>query len=96
MKITDQAALASAATSLTELPHGLRDQLAGFLGIMWSSIACAGTGAWLLFGETVFLQVLVAFGILMTGLTVHRASTAASWRDEPVRHGRSGDSSWRR
>ena len=88
MKITDQAVSASAATSFTDLPLALRDQLAGFLWIMWSSIACAGTGAWLLFGDTVLFQVLVAFGILMTGLTFHRASNAASWQDEPVQYGR--------
>jgi hypothetical protein len=42
--------------------------------MMWSLIFCAGTGAWLWYGELVVFHVLVALGVLVTGMTFHGAN----------------------
>lgn len=92
MQSLNQAIYDSNLIPSKTLPGALRVQLTAFLGLMWASILCAGAGVWLVFGETLFLQVFVAFGTLMTGLTFHRASCVAACRDQAgeqgsVRHG---------
>ena len=96
MNATDQADMASPSTPLNQAPLAQSAQLAAFLGVMWFSIACAGTGVWLVSGGTLFLQILVSLGIIMTGLTLNRASCAVAWRDLPIKHGvPARDTSWR-
>jgi len=42
--------------------------------MMWTLIFCAGTGAWLWYGELVMFHVLVALGAIVTGITFRRAN----------------------
>lgn len=95
MNPTDDISSASDGTSWTDLPLLFHIQLAGFLGVMWSSIVCVGASIWLVSGKTAFLEVLVAFGILMTGLTIYRANHAVSWRSVRVTRGRPARHIWR-
>ena len=59
---------------LTNLPASQRFQIMVYLGTMWTVIFCVGTGAWLWFGQLVILHLLVALGLLVTGLTFRSAS----------------------
>lgn len=59
---------------LRHLPPARRFQVMTFLSIMWTLIFCAGTGAWLWYGELLGLHVAVALGFLITGLTFRQAS----------------------
>ena len=63
--------------SLTDPADALRLQLVSFLGIMWSSILCASLGIWFMYGGFAFQIGLIALGMLMTGLTLHRAILTA-------------------
>lgn len=73
---------------LKKLPPAQRFQAMVMLSIMWTTIFCAGAGAWLWYGELIVLHVLVAFGFLATGLTFHRArSSVATYRDHPLKDG---------
>jgi hypothetical protein len=59
---------------LMNLPASQRFQIMVYLGTMWTVIFCVGTGAWLWFGQLVILHLLVALGLLITGLTFRSAS----------------------
>lgn len=86
MNATDQADTATSKSTLNRPALVRPAQLTVFLGIVWSSIAGAGTGVWLAYGETLFLQILVCLGVLMTGLILNRASCAITWREIAVKH----------
>jgi len=87
MRSMYRAIMDSDNNPLKNLPPAQRFQVMVFLSIMWTTIFCAGAGAWLWYGELVFLHVLVAFGFLATGLTFHRASSVATYRDHPRKDG---------
>lgn len=72
---------------LKNLLPAQRFQIMVFLSIMWTTIFCAGAGAWFWYGELIALHVLVAFGFLVTGLTFHRANRVATYRDHPLEDG---------
>ena len=63
---------------LKSLPAGQRFQVMIALGMMWTLIFCIGTGAWLWYGELVVFHVLVALGLLLTGLTFRRANMSSN------------------
>ena len=86
MKTIHQALSTSASFSFAEASTALRAQLAIFLGVMWASVVSAGTIAWLLIGDLAPLQILAGLAVLMSGLTMHRASSAASWRELPIKY----------
>ncbi len=86
MNATDQADAAASSSPLDHPPFAESARLAAFLGVMWSSIVCAGTGVWLVYGQALFLQILVSLGILMTGLILIRASCSITWRDMAIKH----------
>lgn len=48
------------------------------LGMMWTIIFCAGTGAWLWYGQLVVFHILVALGIVATGAAFQRARALAA------------------
>lgn len=87
MRSLYRAVMDSDSNPLKDLLPAQRFQLMVFLSLMWTTIFCAGAGAWLWYGELIVLHVLVAFGFLATGLTFHRASLAASYRDHPLQDG---------
>jgi len=60
--------------ALRNLPPPQRFQVMVILSIMWTTIFCAGAGAWLWYGELIVLHVLIATGIVVTGITFSRAS----------------------
>ena len=72
---------------LRNLPPAQRFQAMVLLSTMWTAIFCAGTGVWFWYGELVTLHVLVAVGILMTGLSFRRASRTVTYRDHPATDG---------
>ena len=78
--ITDpyRAIMDPAVNPLTNLPASQRFQIMMYLGMMWTVIFCAGTGAWLWFGQLVVLHLLVALGPLVTGLTFRSANDERS------------------
>jgi len=59
---------------LRNLPSGQRFQAMMALGMMWTLTFCAGTGAWLWYGELVVFHVLVVLGVLVTGITFRGAN----------------------
>ena len=72
---------------LRNLPPAQRFQAMVLLSIMWTTIFCAGAGAWLWYGEIVVLHLLVAAGFVVTGVTFRRASRMAGHRDHPAKDG---------
>jgi hypothetical protein len=59
------------------------------LGTMWTTIFCAGAGAWLWYGELMVLHLLLAGGLLMTGATFIKAKSTATYRDHKASDGTS-------
>jgi len=59
---------------LRNLPSSQRFQAMMALSMTWTLIFCAGTGAWLWYGELVVFHVLVALGAIVTGITFRRAN----------------------
>lgn len=82
-----RAVMDSNVNPLRTLPPAQRFQTMVFLSIMWTTVFCAGAGAWYWYGQLIVLHVLVAFGFLVTGLTFHRASRVTSYRDHPLQDG---------
>lgn len=68
---------------LRNLPTAQRFQLMAILSLMWTAIFCAGTGAWIWYGELVTGHVLFALGTLFTGYTFRKALREGSYRDFP-------------
>ena len=52
---------------LRRLPPVQRFQIMSYLGMMWTAIFCAGTGAWIWLGELVVFHILIAAGFAATG-----------------------------
>ncbi len=70
---------------LKNLPPAQRFQLMVSLSVMWTTIFCAGAGAWIWYGELIVLHLLVALGVVVTSLTFRRAARAerGTYRDHP-------------
>ncbi len=60
---------------LKNLPPIQRFQVMVYLSFMWTTIFCAGAGAWFWYGELIVLHVMVAAGFLVTALTFRNASS---------------------
>ncbi len=52
---------------LNTLPAAQRFQIMTYLSLMWTTIFCVGSGAWLWYGQLVVLHVALAFGFAITG-----------------------------
>jgi len=78
--ITDpyRATMDPTVNPLMNLPASQRFQIMMYLATMWTVIFCVGTGAWLWFGQLVVLHLLVALGLLVTGLTFRSANDERS------------------
>lgn len=72
---------------LKNLHPAQRFQIMVFLSVMWTTIFCAGAGAWLWYGELIIGHVLLALGIFATSWTFYRASNVATYRDQPREDG---------
>ena len=72
---------------LSKLPAMQRFQIMTYLGLMWTTIFCLGTGTWLWYGHLVALHVGVALGFLITGWTFHAAQKTRTYRDHPRKDG---------
>lgn len=59
--------------ALADLPPSQRFQVMASLSLMWTAIFCAGTGAWLWYGEIAVAHVLVALGLVATTVTFRSA-----------------------
>ena len=59
---------------LRALHPAQRFQAMTILGTMWATIFCGAAGAWFWYGELVTLHLLVAAGLLVTGLTFAKAA----------------------
>lgn len=72
---------------LRNLPAAQRFQLMLALSIMWTIVFCAGSGAWMWYGELLILHLLLAAATLVTGFTFRRASQVRIYRDCPAKDG---------
>jgi hypothetical protein len=73
---------------LRHLTPAQRFQVTAVLGMMWTTIFCLGTSAWLYYGELMAFHLLLAFGALATGLTFRSAAKQAkTHRDYPREDG---------
>jgi hypothetical protein len=72
---------------LRNLPPAQQFQMMTVLGLMWTAIFCAAAGAWLWFGEIVVAHILLALGVLVTGLEFRAVRPVAIYRDHPNRDG---------
>ena len=72
---------------LRALPTAQRFQAMLFLSVMWTTIFCAIAGVWFWYGALVIVHLLLALGVLLTGLKFHRANQIATYRDQPLRDG---------
>ncbi|HCP00065.1 MAG: hypothetical protein CL573_01650 [Alphaproteobacteria bacterium] len=59
---------------LNALPRAQRFQIMVVLSMMWTCVFCSAAGLWFWYGELIFIHVLGALGIAMTGLTFHSSS----------------------
>ena len=82
-----RAVMDSDVNPLRSLPRAQRFQIMVTLSIMWTTIFCAGAGAWFWYGELIVAHMLIALGILVTGVTFHRASSVSTYRDHPLGDG---------
>ena len=87
MKAWYQTVMDSNVNPLRNLQPAQRFQAMIALSVMWTTIFCAGAGAWVWYGELIVGHVLVVLGILITGLTFYRASQVTSYRDQPLKDG---------
>lgn len=72
---------------LNKLPPVQRFQIMTYLSLMWTTIFCVGTGAWLWYGQLIFLHIGVALGLVMTGWTFGTARKSGAYRDFPLDDG---------
>ena len=72
---------------LRHLRPAQRFQAMLLLSLMWTTIFCAGAGAWFWYGELIVLHILICLGVLITSLTFHSASGVRSYRDHPADDG---------
>ena len=73
---------------LRALPPAQRLQAMIILSVMWSTIFCLSTTAWVWYGEVVVGHMLVILGIAITAMTFRVASeknqgSIATYRDHP-------------
>ena len=79
---------------LRALPPAQRLQAMIILSVMWSTIFCLSTTAWVWYGELVVGHTLVILGIAVTAMTFRAASakkqvSTATYRDHPREDGTS-------
>lgn len=73
---------------LRHLGPARRFQVTCVLGLIWTTLFCLGTGAWLFYDELVVFHLLLAFGTLVTGATFFSASRQVrTYRDFPIPDG---------
>lgn len=72
---------------LRHLMPAQRFQLMTLLSMMWTTIFCAAAGVWYLYGELVVVHLLLALGVLITGITFRNARRSGTYRDHPVTDG---------
>ena len=77
---------------LSALPPAQRLQAMIILSVMWSTIFCLSTAAWVWYGELVVGHMLVILGIAITAMTFRSASEkkkvpVATYRDHPQHDG---------
>ena len=83
MKTFYQLVMNSDISALKHLPPSQRFQVTIYLSLMWTTIFCLGTGAWVWYGTLVFAHVGVALGFLITGITFRKAEKLGTYRDHP-------------
>ena len=79
---------------LRALPPAQRLQAMIILSVMWSTIFCLSTTAWVWYGELVVGHTLVILGIAVTSMTLRAAyerkqGSNANYRDLPLEDGTS-------
>lgn len=87
MRSLYRAVMDSESNPLKNLAPIRRFQAMVFLSVMWTTIFCAGAGVWYLYGELIVLHLLLAFGVLATGVTFHAANQVTTYRDYPREDG---------
>ena len=75
------------SNALNILPPAQRFQIMAYLGMMWTTIFCVSTGAWIWYGHLMILHVGMAFGFMITGWTFHTARKSGIYRDHPREDG---------
>ena len=63
----------SKVNSLKRLPASQRFQIMVYLSMMWTTIFCIGTGAWLWYGHLIIAHIGVALGVAVTSWTFFTA-----------------------
>lgn len=87
MRTVYRAIMDPSVNPLSNLRPAQRFQAMLFLSVMWTTIFCAGAGAWFWYGELMSLHVLLSAGTLVTGFTFYRAKAVATYRDFPANDG---------
>lgn len=87
MRTVYRAIMDPSVNPLSNLRPAQRFQAMLFLSVMWTTIFCAGAGAWIWYGELMVLHVLLSAGTLVTGFTFYRAKAVATYRDFPANDG---------
>lgn len=82
-----RAIMDSNVNPLRALPAVQRFQIMLYLSMIWTTIFCAGAGAWLWYGELIVAHMLIVLGVLFTGLTFQSAAAQPTHRDVPVKDG---------
>lgn len=75
-----RAVMDSSVNPLRTLPAAQRFQLMLFLSVMWTNIFCLSAGAWIWYGELIVFHVLVAAGVIITGLVFQQAAMTSAYR----------------
>ena len=73
--------------SLKRLPTAQRFQIMVYLSMMWTTIFCLGTGAWLWYGHLIIAHVGVALGVAVTSWTFFTVRHNKTYRDFPESDG---------
>ncbi len=77
-----QSIMDSRFNPLNKLPPAQRFQMMVGLSVMWTTIFCAGTGFWVVYGQLLAFHLLVALGFAITGITFYRAQNITTYRDQ--------------
>lgn len=77
----------SSVNSLKRLPAAQRFQIMVYLSIMWTTIFCVGTGAWLWYGQLIVAHIGIALGVAVTSWTFFAARRPKTYRDYPENDG---------
>jgi hypothetical protein len=79
-----RAVMDPSVNPLRNLPAAQRFQTMLYLSVMWTTIFCAAAGSWIWYGEIVIGHLLVAAGVVATGLSFRAAGRSTAYQERPL------------